>query len=120
MGILARWLRFGLIFCSLLDDASREFQEAIDLDPLNLLHNHMLGEIYAWTDRHEEAIAHFQAMLELEPRPGARAEANYRLAEIYVSLGKRERAVGHLVTAVADAPSNPWGKKSEEYLKLLR
>ena len=59
-------------------------------------------------------------MLEQKPGPSARAEANYRLAEIYVSLGKREQAVGHLMTAVAQAPDGKWGKKSEEYLKILR
>jgi hypothetical protein len=48
------------------------------------------------------------------------AEASYRLAEIYVSIGKRKRAVGHLMTAVAQAPGDLWGKKSEEYLRLLR
>ena len=50
----------------------------------------------------------------------ATAEASYRLAEIYVSLGMREQAVGHLRSAVMKAPSDPWGKKSEEYLRLLR
>ena len=50
----------------------------------------------------------------------AAAEANYRLAEIYVSLGKRDRAVSHLLAAVEGSPNGRWGQKSEEYLKLLR
>ena len=43
-----------------------------------------------------------------------------RIAEIYVSLGRRQEAMGHLTTAVAQAPKGFWGKRSQEYLKLLR
>ncbi|MCH8082832.1 MAG: hypothetical protein IH885_01210 [Myxococcales bacterium] len=67
-----------------------------------------------------EAIALLGEMLTLNPRPGARAEANYRIAEIYVLMGQRERAVAHLVAAVDQAASGPWGTKSEDYLKILR
>lgn len=67
-----------------------------------------------------EAIALFQEVLEQQPNSEARAEANYRIGEIYVALGKRERAVAHLKAAVADTPGARWGVKSEEYLKLLR
>jgi type IV pilus assembly protein PilF len=79
-----------------------------------------LGILEAQEGHYPEAIALFEEMLELRPRASAVAEANYRLAEIYVSIGKRKRAVGHLKTAVAQAPGDLWGKKSEEYLKLLR
>ncbi len=70
--------------------------------------------------RRLEAVALFQKVLAREPGPEARSEANYRLGEIYIALGERERAVGHLMAAVADAPGGRWGIKSEEYLQLLR
>jgi tetratricopeptide (TPR) repeat protein len=79
-----------------------------------------LGILEAQEGHHPRAIDLFEEMLALRPRSSAVAEANYRLAEIYVSIGKRERAVGHLMTAVAQAPGDVWGKKSEKYLKLLR
>jgi type IV pilus assembly protein PilF len=79
-----------------------------------------LGILETEEGHYPKAIALFEEMLELRPRASAMAEANYHLAEIYVSLGKRKRAVGHLTTAVAQAPGDLWGKKSEEYLKLLR
>jgi len=79
-----------------------------------------LGILDAEQGRRPEAIQHFTRLLDLDPGPSATAEANYRLAEIYVSLGRRQQAMGHLGTAVVKAPSDPWGKKSEEYLKLLR
>jgi Tfp pilus assembly protein PilF len=79
-----------------------------------------LGILEAQEGHRLEAIGLFAEMIELDPQPSAQAEANYHLAELYVSVGQRERAVDHLVTAVSQAPSGPWGKKSAEYLKLLR
>jgi len=79
-----------------------------------------LGILEKQEGRLLEAVSYLQRVLDQKPPPGVRAEANYRLAEIYVALGKREQAVGHLMTAVAQAPDEQWGKKSEEYLKILR
>lgn len=79
-----------------------------------------LGILEAEAGNRSEAIQYFSHVLKLDPGPSATAEASYRLAEIYVSLGKRREAVGHLRTAVVKAPGDPWGKKSEAYLKLLR
>ena len=79
-----------------------------------------LGILEAEQGHRDEAIGLFEQMLALEPGPSAEAEANYRLGEIYVALGERERAVGHLTAALVKTPSGQWGRKSEEYLKLLR
>ena len=79
-----------------------------------------LGILYAEQGRKQEAIAEFARILKQIRDPGAVAEVNYRLAELFVSVGRRNDAIGHLRTAVVKAPGNPWGKKSEEYLKLLR
>ena len=67
-----------------------------------------------------EAIGLLQQILQLDPGPRIESEVNYRLAEIYISLGKRQRAIGHLSKSVARAPEGPWAAKSQEYLKLLR
>jgi type IV pilus assembly protein PilF len=67
-----------------------------------------------------EAVSRFLEVLESRPDPNAAAEANYRIGEIYVALGNRERAVSHLMAAVASAPGGQWSTKSEEYLQLLR
>ena len=67
-----------------------------------------------------EAIGYFERILALEPDASTTAEVNYRLGEIYVSMGRRRQAIEVLRTAVVKAPSDPWGKKSEEYLKRLR
>ena len=67
-----------------------------------------------------EALELFDRVLALRPGPLAEAEANYRIGEIYVSLGNRERALEHLTAASAYRPSGPWGKRSEDYLKRLQ
>jgi tetratricopeptide (TPR) repeat protein len=79
-----------------------------------------LGILEAEQGNREEAIRYFERVIALDPGPSATAEASYRLAKIYVSIGKQKQAVNHLRTAVVKAPSDPWGKRSEEYLRTLR
>lgn len=78
-----------------------------------------LGILEAKEGNRLDALEQFEKVLALGPGPAAEAEAHYRIAEIYVSLGNRDRAVQHL-TAASSGPSGPWGKRSEDYLKRLR
>jgi tetratricopeptide (TPR) repeat protein len=79
-----------------------------------------LGILEMEEGRRVEAVAHFRHVLSQQPDLEIQAQANYRIGEIYVALGERERAIGYLRAAVAQTPGGPWGAKSEEYLKLLR
>ncbi len=79
-----------------------------------------LGILEAEQGRKLEAIRLYTKVLELRPGPSAEAEVSYRLGEIFVALGKRERAVRYLTAALMKATNGKWGRKSEEYLKLLR
>jgi type IV pilus assembly protein PilF len=79
-----------------------------------------LAQLEVQEGRRLDALALLRSALEIQPGPNVEAELNYRIAEIYVSLGRREEAMGHLTTAVARAPQGVWGKRSQEYLKLLR
>ncbi len=101
-------------------EARRSLEAARDYNPRYWPALLNLGILEQQAGHHLEAVELFQRMLELDPDPNAEAEANYRIAEIYISLGKRERALGHLMTAVAETPDGEWGRRSEEYLKLLR
>jgi len=71
------------------------------------------------TGRRLEAIRLFQDIIAQGPGASVESEVNYRLAEIYVSLGKRREAMGHLTTSVARAPESQWARKSQAYLKRL-
>ena len=66
-----------------------------------------------------EAIRLYQEIIAQSPGAAVEAEVNYRLAEVYVALGQRREAMGHLSTSVARAPESEWGKKSQAYLKRL-
>jgi len=79
-----------------------------------------LGILEAETGHKAEALPLFSRALKQKPGPLAEAEINYRIAEIYVSMGERDRALRHLTAAVQTKPSGEWGKRSEDYLKALR
>jgi Tfp pilus assembly protein PilF len=79
-----------------------------------------LGILDADEGRRLEALERFDAVLALRPGPLAESEVNYRIGEIYVALGNRERAVQHLTAAASNRPSGEWGRRSEDYLKRLR
>ena len=101
-------------------DARRSLEKARDFNrdfwPATL----SLAMLEAEQGRRLEAIGLYRQILDQEPGPSAESEVNYRVAEIYIALGKRDRALGHLTAAVAREPEGQWAAKSEEYLKLLR
>ncbi len=79
-----------------------------------------LGIIEADRGNRRAAIRRFARVIELEPGPMAEAEANYRMAEIYIAMGDRDRALTHLTAVTERRPNGPWGKRSEDYLDRLR
>jgi type IV pilus assembly protein PilF len=95
-------------------DLAREYRR--DYWPVTLT----LAQVELLQGHRREALTHLQEVLALEPGPAVEAEANYRIAEIYIALGQRSQAMGHLTTAQAKTPEGIWGRRSEEYLKLLR
>lgn len=103
------------------EEARRRFREALDFFPrfgpalLNL------GILEAQQGHRLEAIRIFdRALASGRLGASARAEANYRLGEIYVALGRRDRAVEHFREAAKVAPAADWGAQSQAYLDLLR
>jgi len=79
-----------------------------------------LGILAADRGDRDQAIDHFERVLAAEPGPLAEAEARYRLAELYVSMGDKRRAIAQLHKASDLRPSGPWGKRSAEYLQSLQ
>lgn len=102
------------------DEAREALKTAVDYNDRYWRAHLNLGILDSEEGKRIDAIERFERVLELSPGPLGTAEANYRIAEIYISLGKRERAVEHLVAATAQRPSGTWGKRSEDYLKKLR
>jgi len=79
-----------------------------------------LGILASLEGHREEALGHFARVIELAAGTLGEAEANYRSAEIYVSLGDQGRAIRHLLAANERNPDGQWGRASAEYLKRLQ
>jgi Tfp pilus assembly protein PilF len=79
-----------------------------------------LGILEESEGRKLEALSLFLKVVDLNSGPLANAEAHYRSAEIFISLGQQEKAMGHLVAVAENEPNGKWGEKSEKYLNLLR
>jgi Tfp pilus assembly protein PilF len=103
-----------------LDEARTQLEEALEFFPrfgpalLNL------GILMTKQGHPLKAIA----MLERAIESGRLAstgigEAHYRLGEIYVGLGRRDKAVVHFRAATDEAPHADWSEQSQAYLDLL-
>jgi len=79
-----------------------------------------LGILESQAGRRAEAIEIFSKVLAVQPGWSAEAETNYRMAEIYISMGDRDHALAHLSTVIERQPVGEWGKRSQEYRKLLQ
>ena len=78
-----------------------------------------LGILEADQKHPREALDQFRQVLALQPGPHAEAEAHYRMAELLIGLGQRDRAILHLTESANRKPSGPWGQRSNEALARL-
>jgi type IV pilus assembly protein PilF len=79
-----------------------------------------LGILDAEQGRRLEALHRFQQALDAQPPQTASDEVNYRMAELYVALGHRARALDHFRAAAGGDAKARWAQESQRYLKLLR
>lgn len=103
-----------------LAEARESLEDALEFRPgywPALLDLGILGQIEG---DYVGSLRYLEEVLSLEPGAGAEAEAHYRLAEVYVSLGHRDRALQHLGSAIQSSPNGRWGRQSREYLALLQ
>jgi len=112
------WAQFQL---GQLIEAERSYREALDFFPTYWPARLNMGILEQKRRRHVEAIREFEMALESgRLGPDAIAEVNYRLAEVYVALGRRQRAIEHFSVAAEQSPYGEWGTQSKSYLELLR
>jgi len=103
-----------------LSEARASFEEALEFHGRYWPASLDLG-ILAQVERdYRESIRYYSEVIRLEPGAGPEAEANYRMAEAYVALGHRDRAIRHLTEAIEQTPHGPWGRQSREYLMRLQ
>jgi Tfp pilus assembly protein PilF len=88
---------------NLLDEAAREFQRAVLIDPRYLLARNNHGAVLLRQDRVDAAAAEFRAVLAQDPR-NADALVNLALAE--KASGRPEQAKASLLRALGLAPDH--------------
>jgi tetratricopeptide (TPR) repeat protein len=103
-----------------LDEAAQHLRLALDYKDSYWPARLNLGILAADRGDRDQAVEHFERVLAAQPGPLAEAEARYRLAELYVSMGDKRRAIAQLSKASDLRPSGPWGKRSAEYLQSLQ
>lgn len=109
-----------------LERAKTDFERAIELDRSNYVAHLDLGIVHYDQGELVEAVQRFEECVRiLAERPvkvfgPVEAEARYRMAQAYVRLGKRDRAVDSLRVAVDRGGESEWVRKSNDYLKVLQ
>jgi Tfp pilus assembly protein PilF len=104
-----------------LDLARKSFERALEFHPLYSPAYLNLGIVEQDQRRWMQAIRNFELAVEGDRLPpGALAEANFRMAEAYVALGQRGKAMEHFSMAIEKSPHGEWGDQSRSYIELLR
>ncbi len=102
------------------DEARVKFREALDFFPRYSPALLNQGILEAKQGHRMAAVKAFEAALEAgRLQRAGRAEANFRLGEIYVALGHRENAIKHFNASVETAPHVDWGTQAQAYLDLI-
>src|SRR5215471_5935259 len=86
------------------EEARREFNQELAIDPSNAGAEYVLGELARQDQSWDEAIAHFSKAAKLDPQFG---EAFFELGIAFISLKRYSDAVPPLETAVKIDPRNP-------------
>ncbi len=104
-----------------VQDSRSHFERALDFHPRFAPALLNLGILEAGQGHRLAAIKALGRAIESgRLSASGHAEANYRLGEIYVALGRRDKALAHFREAAKVAPEEDWGSQSQAYLDLLR
>jgi tetratricopeptide (TPR) repeat protein len=100
------WNNLGLLSAreGHTDEAIRQFQQALQLDPDHFIALENLGNAYRQAKRWDDAKATLQRALQLNPD---NAEANYAMGMVYAQTDDADRAYDFLQKAVAEKPAYP-------------
>jgi len=86
------------------EEAKREFEQELDIDPLNAGAEYVLGELARQNQQWDQAINHFSRAAKLDPQFG---EAFLGLGVSLISEKRYPDAIPPLETAVKLEPKNP-------------
>lgn len=103
-----------------IDDARESLQMALefrrDFWPASL----NLGILEREAGNTLKAVKHLRRVIKHPIGHGPRAEASFHVAQILISMGRREKAMKYFAVTVRTDPEGPWAEESRDYLKVLR
>jgi len=89
---------------SVADEAKKEFEEELKIDPSNAGAEYVLGELASQTQQWDDAVEHFSRAAKFDPGFG---DAFLGQGAALISARKFADAIGPLETAVKIEPGNP-------------
>jgi tetratricopeptide (TPR) repeat protein len=108
-----------------LASAETHLRAAVQTNPRNI-HCHLnLGIVLYEKGDLVEAVQALEEALEIlkerprEPFAMIEAQARFRLAQTYLKLGQRERAIEHLRVASERGGASEWGQRSRDYIRAI-
>ncbi len=103
-----------------LEEAGSSYREALEYRASYGVAHFNLGILEQTQKNWREAVGQLLAAVASgRMSPDALAEAHYRLGEIYITLGSREKAVAQFELALEEAPQGKWGLQARSYLDRL-
>jgi tetratricopeptide (TPR) repeat protein len=100
-----------------LDQARKQYQKAISIQPQFVPALNKLAEVYAQDENDEMALSLLSEVVALEPN---KPDAHYRMACIYAKLNRIEESVISLSKAVRSGFNKPELLKSDQKLENIR
>ena len=100
---LRHWHSEFLVWRGQGDEAVKEAKKALELDPLSLIINTLVGWVYYYTEQNRRAIRRLEKTLELDPEF---SPARFWLALAHAQEGHSKRAVSSLERVVEREPDN--------------
>ena len=100
-------------------DAIAEMKKALEVDPISLPLNNMMGQTYVWAGEYERAQRQFQRTIDLEP---TFALAHFFYADLLKEMGSYEKAIKQNETGELLLGSSPEeaGASAAEFQKALQ
>jgi type IV pilus assembly protein PilF len=78
-----------------------------------------LGILEGEAGHNLKAIEHFERVIQHGVGGAPNSEANFRVAEVYVSMGHRKKALRYFDAATKSEPDGTWADQSRKYISLL-
>jgi type IV pilus assembly protein PilF len=101
-------------------EARLSYEEAVDFRSDYALAHFNLGILDQEQGRWLDAIQQLDLVADSNQMSlAAQAEAHFRIGEIYMTLGRRDKAILNFKAAKEKAPDSESGAKSQSYLKML-